>query len=134
MINALSDYAHPCQVLADVMTIMDEFGPDLTGRTVAFIGDGNNVARSLAVICSKLGMKFILACPPKFELEPNLGEKLGLPALAVNATHDPHAAAATADVLYTDTWVSMGQEAEAQHRKAVFAPYQINARDRKSVV
>lgn len=130
IINALSDYSHPCQALADAMTIMDEFGRDLKGRTVAFIGDGNNVARSLANLCAKLGMHFTLAAPKGYELESSFVDGLvaSTPGMKFQTLADPMEAARTADVLYTDTWISMGQEDEAAHRKQVFASYQINER------
>ncbi|MCC6581472.1 MAG: ornithine carbamoyltransferase [Phycisphaeraceae bacterium] len=129
VINALSDYSHPCQALADVMTIMDEFGRAIAGTTVAFIGDGNNVARSLATICGKLGMNFILASPPGYELEKQFVARImsHVPSMSFEITQDARDAVHYADVVYTDTWVSMGQEAEAASRKAVFADYQVNA-------
>jgi len=120
VINMLSDHAHPCQALADVMTLQDEFGEDLAGRTVAFVGDGNNVARSLAALCGKLGARFILASPSGYELAD--------PPTGVEQTADPHEAVREADAIYCDTFVSMGQEAEKQRRLADFADYQINER------
>lgn len=128
VVNALSDWNHPCQALADAMTMMDEFGRDLAGRTLAFIGDGNNVARSLALICAQLNMKFILAAPQGFELEQSFIDKLqeNYPDSSTTQMRDPLQAASTADALYSDTWISMGQEEEAASRKAIFAPYQIN--------
>ena len=138
VVNALSDHSHPCQVLADAMTIMDEFGRDLSGRTVAFVGDGNNVARSLAALCEKLGIHFVLATPPGYELDPGFGARAGEPAgpggpgapgprPSFTLTRDPAEAVRQADAIYTDTWVSMGQEAQAAKRKAAFLPYQVNA-------
>jgi ornithine carbamoyltransferase len=115
VINALTDYSHPCQAMADAMTAMEIFG-DVRGRKLAFIGDGNNVARSLAILCEKLGMEFALACPEGYELE-----------LDVAQTRDPREAVAGASVIYTDTWVSMGQEDEKDARIATFKPYQVNA-------
>lgn len=134
VINMLSDYSHPCQALADVMTMMDAFCPGqtdpraLAGRTMAFIGDGNNVARSLATICGKLGVRFILASPPGYELERELVERImsQVPGATIEMTHDAREAVRYADVVYTDTWVSMGQEQEAAQRKKVFAPYQVS--------
>ncbi|MHC4295394.1 MAG: ornithine carbamoyltransferase [Planctomycetota bacterium] len=124
VINALTDYSHPCQAMADVMTIREHFG-DLAGQTIAFVGDGNNVARSLAVACEKLDMKFILACPAGYELEKEFLEKLGE---VVSVTHDPRAAVATADVVYTDTWVSMHhQEDQKDKRARDFQDFQVNA-------
>lgn len=129
VINALSDYSHPCQALADAMTMMDEFGRDLRGKTIAFIGDGNNVARSLALLCGQLGMNFILAAPPGYELEQTLVDHIMAkrPQMNFETTRDPMLAVRDADAIYTDTWVSMGQEDEAAKRKAAFAGYQINS-------
>lgn len=128
VINALSDESHPCQALADAMTLMDEFGRDLAGRTLAFIGDGNNVARSLATLCGKLGMRFVLACPEGYELSPMLADDLEqrLPA-TTRVVRDPIEAVSDADAIYTDTWVSMGQEEQAVKRRAAFKGYQVNA-------
>ena len=124
VINALTDFSHPCQAMADLMTVHERFGT-LAGKTLAFIGDGNNVARSLAVACSKLGMRFILSCPKGYELKPE--SIVGLDNDAFQMTSDPRQAAAQADVLYTDTWVSMGQEAEKARRVSDFAGFQVNA-------
>ena len=132
VVNMLSDYSHPCQAMADMMTMMDEFGRDLAGRSIAFIGDGNNVARSLAVLAGKLGLKFILASPPGFELEQQLADKIMSqcphPQFDFVMTNDPHEAVAYADCLYTDTFTSMGQETEKKKREQAFADYQINAK------
>ncbi len=119
VINMLSDRSHPAQALADALTIIDEFAPydgDVTGRTVAFVGDGNNVARSLAAICLQLGMKFILASPRGYEFQ----------AQGVTTTHDPAEAVRHADVIYADTFVSMGEEAEKERKVKAFAGFQIN--------
>ncbi len=128
VINALSDYSHPCQVLADAMTMMDAFGPDLRGRSLVFVGDGNNVARSLAVLCGRLGVRFVLTCPTGYELEPSFADRLQqqAPGAVFEVSHDPMAAARGADVLYTDTWISMGQEEESQKRRIAFEGFQIN--------
>ncbi|MBX7104948.1 MAG: ornithine carbamoyltransferase [Gemmataceae bacterium] len=117
VINGLSDLAHPCQALADLLTIRQEFG-SLAGKTVAFIGDGNNVARSLAFACALVGAKLILARPAGYGFAP------GVPA---RQTTDARAAVRTADVIYSDVWTSMGQEAERVERLRVFAPYQVNS-------
>lgn len=129
VINALSDATHPCQALADAMTMMDEFGRDLSGRTVAFIGDGNNVAVSLAALAARLGMRFVIASPEGFELQDAaLADVLrDARGFACRRLRDPRQAVAEADVIYTDTWVSMGQEAEKARREAAFAAYQVNA-------
>lgn len=128
VINMLSDLSHPCQALADALTMTDEFGPDLGGRTVAFVGDGNNVARSLAVLCGQLGMNFVLASPPGYELDHACLDRImaQVPGLNFELTHDPAAAVPYADVIYTDTWVSMGQEDQGEARRRAFGPYQIN--------
>jgi ornithine carbamoyltransferase len=128
IINALSDWSHPCQGLADVLTVRELFGSE-TGRTVVFVGDGNNVARSLAVACGKLGMKFVLACPIGYGFDDKFKEQYrtrvgGSFPVEVN---DPHTAVSHADVLYTDVWTSMGQEAEREERLKRFAPFQVNA-------
>jgi ornithine carbamoyltransferase len=128
IINALSDKSHPCQALADLLTIRELFGTE-TGRTVVFVGDGNNVARSLAVGCGKLGVRFVLACPvgdgfdDAFKAEYRTKVSPDLP----KELNDPVAAVREADVIYTDVWTSMGQEAEREERLKRFARYQVNA-------
>ncbi|HWB54862.1 MAG TPA: ornithine carbamoyltransferase, partial [Tepidisphaeraceae bacterium] len=128
VINALTDYSHPCQAMADLMTIEEHFG-NLEGRTLAYIGDGNNVARSLAVGCGKFKMKFILASPLGYELDEQSVQRIRAQVNGISYTlvRNPAEAAKTADVLYTDTWVSMGQEAEKAQRVEDFEGYQINA-------
>ena len=123
VINALTDYSHPCQAMADAMTIAETFG-DLAGRKIAFIGDGNNVARSLAVLAGKVGMRFTLACPAGYEMDDETIAALG--AGVFEQTHDAAAAVSDADVVYTDTWVSMGQEEEKAKRVADFEGFQVN--------
>jgi len=124
VINALTDFSHPCQAMADLMTAREHFG-DLAGRTLAFIGDGNNVARSLAAACAKFDMAFVLASPEAFQLdEAFVGS---LPAGSFRWTPRPAEAVADADVVYTDTWVSMGQEDEKQRRLKAFEGFQISA-------
>lgn len=128
LINALSDMSHPCQALADLLTVRELFGTE-EGRTVAFVGDGNNVARSLAVGCGKLGVRFVLACPigygfdDEFKAEYRAKVSPDLP----REVNDPIAAVRDADVIYTDVWTSMGQEAEREERLKRFAPFQVNA-------
>jgi ornithine carbamoyltransferase len=128
VINGLSDMAHPCQALSDILTMQEVLG-SLAGKTVAFVGDGNNVARSLARGAALAEMKFVIASPPGYELSADYLTKLkqDVPAADVTQTTDPRAAVARADVVYTDVWASMGQEAEQDKRKQVFAPYQVNA-------
>jgi ornithine carbamoyltransferase len=128
VINGLSDEAHPCQALADVYTLRQEVGR-VQGLTMAFIGDGNNVARSLAVVCGLLGMRFVLAAPEKYQFDASFRRHLQaiLPEADISETTDPVAAVRGAAVVYTDVWTSMGQEAERQERLKAFAPYQVNA-------
>ncbi len=130
VINGLSDYSHPCQALTDIFTIWEHFGR-VEGLTVAFVGDGNNVATSLATISLKLGAHFKIATPRGYELPAefvvqarNLAKESGG---SVSTGYDPGEAVAGADVLYTDVWTSMGQEAEAEERLKQFPPYQINS-------
>ncbi len=129
VINGLTDYLHPCQAMADVMTVLEHFGK-VSGLTLAFIGDGNNVARSLAMVCAQLGMNFVLACPPKYELERSwldrCQEIAGDQAKIEMIVGDAKKAVSCAQVLYTDTWVSMGQEAEKAQRIQEFAGFQVN--------
>ena len=125
IINGLTDYAHPCQVLADLMTIRERKG-DLRGRKLTFVGDGNNMANSLIAGCIKVGMKVAIACPKGYEPDAELmkwasenGEFL--------CTEDVLLAARDADAVYTDVWASMGQEDEAAERRRAFSGYQVNA-------
>ena len=131
VINGLSDYNHPCQGLADFLTIIENKGQDLAGRRLAYIGDGNNVATSLLFGAAKLGMDFTIASPPGYELPDDvwsLGQQFGANSNStLVATNDPVEAVTDADVIYTDTWTSMGQEEEAQERVKIFVPYQINS-------
>jgi ornithine carbamoyltransferase len=130
VINGLSDYNHPCQALADALTIYERFGR-LQGLNVAFVGDGNNVAVSLMHICAKLGANFTLAAPEGYDLPAPAIHQAWSFAEAHDSQlqflRDPHAAVAGANVIYTDTWTSMGQEAETEKRRQVFPPYQVNA-------
>jgi ornithine carbamoyltransferase len=128
VVNGLSDTSHPCQAMADLLTVQECFG-DPAGKTIAFIGDGNNVARSLAVLCGKLGVKFVLAAPEGYgfpkEFVANYTKHVNpkLPA----EFRDPAEAVKAADIIYTDVWTSMGQESEREKRLKEFAPYQVNA-------
>jgi len=125
IINGLSDYNHPCQALADALTIQEKFG-HLKGLNVTFIGDGNNVAVSLMHICSKLGANFTLASPEGYDILPaavKLAEDISKQSGSkLRFLRDPHEAVKDAHVIYTDTWTSMGQEAETQKREKVFRP------------
>ncbi len=129
VINGLSDYNHPCQAMADALTIIEKFGT-LKGLNVTFIGDGNNVAVSLLHICARLGANFTLASPEGYDMTPRaieIGKKISLESgSTLKFIRDPHEAVKNAHVIYTDTWTSMGQEEEAEKRMAVFPPYQVN--------
>ncbi|MBI2471072.1 MAG: ornithine carbamoyltransferase [Planctomycetes bacterium] len=129
VINALSDALHPCQALTDLYTIKEKFGA-YTNIKIAFIGDGNNVARSLAQICAKLGIHFHIASPKGYELTPDFVSKTKQIADGNDLIHlyqDPKEAAEKAHVIYTDTWVSMGQETEEEVRRQAFKCFQINS-------
>lgn len=129
VINGLSDYNHPCQAMADALTILEEFG-NLQGKTIAYIGDGNNVAVSLMKIVTKLGADFRIANPEGYDMpEADVEKGKALAAISggsVTQLRTPQPAAEDADVIYTDTWTSMGQEEEAKNRQQVFPPYQVN--------
>ena len=130
VINGLSDWSHPCQALSDVMTIQEHFG-ELAGRKLAFVGDGNNVARSLLSACSRLGMAYAIASPEGYQLEDGEIESAGTLAdrsgVSITVTDKPEEAVVNADVVYTDVWTSMGQESERAKRERAFAGYQVNA-------
>lgn len=116
VVNGLTPLHHPCQALADLLTLRERFGR-LEGLRLAYVGDGNNVARSLAILGELAGVEVVVASPPGYELDDSHGAKL---------TNDPRAAAAGADALYTDVWVSMGDEAEAERRRADLAPFRLD--------
>jgi ornithine carbamoyltransferase len=126
VINALSDASHPCQAMADMVTILEERGK-LAGRKLAFVGDGNNVARSLAIASALLGVEFVLSAPPGYEFPSDFSDrfKATFAGAPLNVEHDPRKAAKGADVIYTDVWASMGQENEADQRREAFKPYQV---------
>ena len=124
IINGLTDYCHPCQVLADLMTIR-EYKGKLEGLKLCYIGDGNNMTNSLIVGGIKMGMEVAVACPKGYEPDANL-MKWASENGKFTCTEDILKAAKGADVLYTDVWASMGQEAEAEERKKIFKNYQIN--------
>jgi ornithine carbamoyltransferase len=117
VVNALTPLHHPCQALADLLTLRERRG-DLAGLRLAYVGDGNNVARSLAIAGELAGVEVVVAAPPGYQLEEGHGAKL---------TADPRDAAAGADAVYTDVWVSMGDEAEAERRRADLAPFRVDA-------
>jgi ornithine carbamoyltransferase len=131
VINGLSDYNHPCQAMADGLTIFEKFGK-LKGLQVAWIGDGNNVAVSLLHLAAKLGAHFTIASPEGYDLNPaavaiaeGFAKESGT---VIKQIRDPHEAVKGAQVIYTDTWVSMGQEEETEKRLKIFPPYQVNAK------
>jgi ornithine carbamoyltransferase len=129
VINALSDLYHPCQVLADVLTLKEHFG-EFNGLKLAFCGDGNNVAHSLMLTCARLGIDFAIATPHGYEPNPEIvAQADGLAAVSgstLQLTDDPAEAVAGAHAVYTDVWTSMGQEKESAKRRKAFAPYQVN--------
>ncbi len=132
VINALTDLSHPCQVMADVLTIKEHLGR-LEGVKIAYVGDGNNVARSLAFATAKFKMKLVVASPKGYELDWGTIEKSAdIFAESVSITNDPVKAVAGADVIYTDTWVSMGQENEKLERIKAFRGFQVNSELLKS--
>jgi ornithine carbamoyltransferase len=122
VINALTDTHHPCQALADLLTIFEKKG-GLKGLKVAYVGDGNNVANSLVEAAVRTGLELVLACPEGYEPAPDALKSGG----NVKVVSDPKEAAEDADVLYTDVWVSMGQEDEEEERIKAFGEYQINS-------
>lgn len=130
VINGLSDLEHPCQALADFFTILEKKGR-LAGLKLAFIGDGNNVAHSLMLLAARLGVHFAIACPPGYEPSEQTASRAlefaSESGASIQILRDPAEAVADADVVYTDVWASMGQEAEAAERAKVFADYQVNA-------
>jgi ornithine carbamoyltransferase len=130
VINALSDEEHPCQTLADLLTIFEHKG-SLEGLTLAFVGDGNNVAASLALGCGLAGINFKIASPAGYELSNTIVERAKIMAEAsgaeIRCDHDPYLAVQGSDIVYTDTWTSMGQEAENTTRLKDFAMYQVDS-------
>jgi ornithine carbamoyltransferase len=131
VINALSDFEHPCQALADLLTVYEHKG-SLKGQTLAYIGDGNNVANSLVLACALTGMNFRIASPEGYAIREDILKTAGGYASASGAkilcTEKPEEAVEGADIVYTDVWTSMGQEAEAEQRKKIFSGYQVNSR------
>lgn len=130
VINALSDLLHPCQALTDLLTIREYKGKNLAGLKMAYVGDGNNMTHSLMYAAAKVGMNFAAATPegyePNTEVVINAKADAAATGATITITHDPNEAVAGADVIVTDTWASMGQEAEHDARTAVFRPYQLN--------
>ncbi len=131
VINGLSDFEHPTQIVGDMVTVKEKFGY-FKGIKFSFIGDGNNVANSIVLAGAKLGMHVVVASPKGYELQKKVFERSleisKLTQAKIEITNDPEYAAKDADVIYTDVWASMGQENEAEARKKIFAPYQVNSR------
>jgi ornithine carbamoyltransferase len=125
VINGLTDQHHPCQALADLLTVREEFG-ELEGVGISYVGDGNNVAHSLAIACALTGARLTIAHPEGHAPDPGVMDLAASLGAAPTLTGSPREAAVGARVLYTDVWASMGQEAEAEERKQRFAPYQVN--------
>lgn len=127
IINGLTDLNHPCQTLADVLTIRQAFG-GLQGRHVVFVGDGNNVARSMALGCAMFGMRFTLACPSRHVIDAKWLQRICsvYPHAKLDCTSDARIAVKDADVIYTDVWTSMGQEAEREVRRQIFKDYKVD--------
>jgi ornithine carbamoyltransferase len=128
VVNGLTDMAHPCQAMADLLTVREHAGP-LAGLKMAWIGDANNVARSLAIACAKMGMTMSIASPEGYRFGDEFHELLDkeVPGFKLDVTDDPVAAVTDAAAVYTDVWASMGQEAEREKRARDFADYQVNA-------
>jgi ornithine carbamoyltransferase len=130
VVNALSDHEHPCQALADVLTVRESFG-ELAGRTLTYVGDGNNVAHSLLLAGALTGLSVRVAHPEGYAPDANVvaraRELAGDTGAEITVTLDAAAAASGADAIYTDVWASMGQEAEAAERREIFAPYRVTA-------
>ena len=125
VVNGLSDAHHPCQALADILTVREEFG-GLEGQKITYVGDGNNVAHSLAIACALTGAELTIAHPEGHGPDKDVLELAGSLGAAPLLTEDPNEAVRGARVVYTDVWASMGQEAEAEKRKRKFAPYQVD--------
>lgn len=126
VINGLSDTSHPCQAFADMLTLFEHFGA-LRGLKIAYVGDSNNVTHSLGEAAARYGASLRVASPQGYQMSVEAAEHLRGMGLALTLTDDPKAAVEGVDCIYTDTWTSMGQEAEAEARRRVFPPYQVNA-------
>jgi len=126
VINGLSDYEHPCQALGDYLTLLEHKGK-LAGTTLAWVGDGNNVAHSLIYGAARLGVRMHIATPPGYEPDRSVLAEAKREGGVIETTSDPAAAVAGADAVYTDVWTSMGQEAEAEARTQIFRAYQVNS-------
>lgn len=131
VINGLTDLSHPCQALTDIFTIIEKKGK-AAGLKIVYLGDGDNVANSLAIIAGKLGLHMVICIPPGYEPDKGIiKEAQALAAVSgarIELTNDPQAAATAADILYTDVWTSMGKEQEREERLKIFKPYQLNSK------
>ncbi|QDT16945.1 ornithine carbamoyltransferase [Alienimonas californiensis] len=129
VVNGLTDEFHPCQALTDLLTLREAFGDDLSGRRIVFVGDGNNVSRSLAIACAKLGVRFTLCSPPDYEFDEAFLKRLraAVPGARIDHGAMPSRAVAGADAIVTDVWASMGQEAQRDEKLRAFANYQVDA-------
>ena len=131
VVNGLSDYNHPCQGMADALTIIEKFGKKSKGLNVSYVGDANNVAVSLMHVSAQLGWNFTIATPEGYDMDPKaveIGQRLAKKSKSnLTFLRDPHEAVKKAHVIYTDTWTSMGQEEETAKREKAFPPYQVNA-------
>ncbi|MBN1478011.1 ornithine carbamoyltransferase [Candidatus Sumerlaeota bacterium] len=129
VINGLSDIEHPCQILADALTLRERWG-SLRGRRIAWVGDGNNVCHSWILLAARLGMHMAIATPEGFEPQGEILERTQTDAVEtgseIRVLRDPREAVAGAEAVFTDTWASMGQESEAEGRRRIFTPYQVN--------
>lgn len=128
VINGLTDLYHPCQALADILTMYDRFGSKLSDRKITYVGDCNNVARSLVIACGKLEIPISIACPDDYQFDQTFHDELveQIPDVQLEVTNDTSAAVKDASAVYTDVWASMGQEAEEAKRNRDFAAYQVN--------
>jgi ornithine carbamoyltransferase len=127
VVNLLSNRAHPGQAVGDLLTLEERFSTPVEGRRLAFVGDGNNVAASLAIAAALTGLEMIISSPPGYELDDGVVERARNLGGNLELVADPYEAVSGADAIYTDVWTSMGQESEAEARRAAFAPYQVNA-------
>ncbi|MCA9264192.1 MAG: ornithine carbamoyltransferase [Planctomycetales bacterium] len=129
VINGLTDFSHPCQALADLLTVQELCG-GLAGKKIAFIGDGNNVSRSLAIACAMFDVHFSIASPAQYQLQSDFVERVRktYPDARLELTESPVEAVTGASAVYTDVWASMGQESEANERRAAFRDYQVDAK------
>ena len=127
VVNLLSDRAHPGQAVGDLLTLEERWGTSVEGRRLAFVGDGNNVAASLALAAALTGLEMVISSPPGYELDDSVVERARNLGGVLEFVSDPYDAVEGADAVYTDVWTSMGQESEAEARRVAFAPYQVNA-------